>query len=207
MKIWRWFKRLFKNPSPPLAKPPVGEFTPEKYKTMYLDLWKTMRVNHGKESTVQWYVNKVNEGKARYMSVSEESGVPWQVIGAIHLLEGSGSFSGVLHNGERILGTGKKTRLVPKGRGPFDTWEEAAIDALKIKSQPKKWTIENTLYYLEKYNGTGYLRDPKKPNSPYLWSFSNHYVKGKYISDGRYSSTAVSKQCGAALILKGLSYS
>ena len=40
--------------------------------------------------------------------------------------------------------------------------------------------------------------------SPYLWSFSNHYARGKYVADGHFSATAVSQQCGAALLLKRL---
>jgi hypothetical protein len=38
--------------------------------------------------------------------------------------------------------------------------------------------------------------------SPYLWGFSSHYKSGKYIADGTWSDTAVSKQCGAALLLR-----
>jgi peptidoglycan hydrolase-like protein with peptidoglycan-binding domain len=41
--------------------------------------------------------------------------------------------------------------------------------------------------------------------SPYLWSFSNHYTRGKYVADGRFSPTAVSQQVGAAVLLKQLS--
>jgi hypothetical protein len=40
--------------------------------------------------------------------------------------------------------------------------------------------------------------------SPYLWCFSNHYRTGKYIADGTWSDTAVSKQCGAAIVIKRL---
>jgi hypothetical protein len=38
--------------------------------------------------------------------------------------------------------------------------------------------------------------------SPYLWSFSNQYSSGKYVADGRWSDTAVSKQAGAAVLLR-----
>jgi hypothetical protein len=58
------------------------------------------------------------------------------------------------------------------------------------------------LYKLEGYNGYGY--HSKDINSPYLWSFSNHYTKGKFIADKIYSPTAVSKQCGAAILLRRL---
>ena len=38
--------------------------------------------------------------------------------------------------------------------------------------------------------------------SPYLWSGSNHYAKGKYVADGKWSSVAVSGQTGAIPVLK-----
>jgi lysozyme family protein len=38
--------------------------------------------------------------------------------------------------------------------------------------------------------------------TPYLWSFTNHYTKGKFVADGKFDANAVSKQCGAAAILK-----
>lgn len=209
MRIWNWFKGLFtRKPTPTPSKPMIeeGEFTPQKYKAHYIRLWSTMQIKPEKKPIVKWYVNKIKEGAERYREVERETGVPWQVIGCKHLMEGAGDFSRVLHNGERIIGTSKKTRLVPKNRGPFDSWEEAAIDALRIKNQPKEWTIENTLYYCERFNGLAYLRDPSKPNSPYIWSFTQHYTKGKYYADHKYSPTLVSKQCGIAPVLKELGF-
>ena len=40
--------------------------------------------------------------------------------------------------------------------------------------------------------------------SPYLWSYSTIYTAGKYVADGKWSDTAVSKQCGGMAILKHL---
>ena len=60
------------------------------------------------------------------------------------------------------------------------------------------------LYKLEAYNGWGYRDHHPDVNSPYLWSFSNHYKSGKYVADGTFSATAVSAQCGAAVLLKRL---
>jgi lysozyme family protein len=37
-----------------------------------------------------------------------------------------------------------------------------------------------------------------------LWSFCNLYEKGKYVADGKYDPNAVSKQCGAGVMLKTL---
>jgi lysozyme family protein len=58
------------------------------------------------------------------------------------------------------------------------------------------------LYRLEAYNGFGYRR--KGVPSPYLWSFCNLYERGKYVADGQYDPNAVSKQCGAGVMLKKL---
>ena len=73
---------------------------------------------------------------------------------------------------------------------------------MKAYDKEKDWSLERVLYRWEQYNGFGYhWRDAK---TPYLWSFSNHYVKGKYVSDGRYDPNYVSQQCGAAVTLKAL---
>jgi hypothetical protein len=55
---------------------------------------------------------------------------------------------------------------------------------------------------MERYNGFGYRAHGI--NSPYLWSYSNQYHAGKFVSDGVYSPTAVSGQCGAMPIFKSL---
>lgn len=149
---------------------------------------------------------KIAANRARYEAVSKATGVPWDVIGVIHYREASGSFSGVLHNGQKIIGTGKKTTIIPKGRGPFSTWEEAAIDALVIcppyAAKNKDWSIGGTLDILEKYNGLGY-RNKGLP-SPYLWAGTDQYVKGKYVADGKYDSNHVDQQLGVASILMKL---
>jgi len=66
----------------------------------------------------------------------------------------------------------------------------------------KDWSLPALLYTLESYNGMGYrLYHPHVP-SPYLWSFTNHYVSGKYTHDGRWSDIAISQQCGCAAVLR-----
>lgn len=124
-------------------------------------------------------------------------------IGVIHYRESSNDFRGVLHNGQKIIGTGKKTTLVPKGRGPFSTWEEAAIDALAnchpYLAKNKDWSIGTTLDKLEAYNGLGY-RNKGLP-SPYLWAGTDQYTKGKYVADGKFDPNHVDQQLGVAPIL------
>src|SRR3954454_15273701 len=63
------------------------------------------------------------------------------------------------------------------------------------------WSIERTLYELEKYNGWGYLG---KGNSPYLWAGTSEYHGGKYVADGVYSASAFDKQLGCVAVIKAM---
>ena len=146
---------------------------------------------------------KIIANRSRYEVVAKATGVPWDVIGVIHYRESSNDFRGVLHNGQKIIGTGKKTTIVPKGRGPFSTWEEAAIDALANchphLAKNKDWSIGTTLDKLEAYNGLGYRN--KGLASPYLWAGTDQYAKGKYVADGKFDPNHVDQQLGVAAIL------
>ena len=141
--------------------------------------------------------------KPRYQTVSAKTGVPWFVIAVIHQRESSANFSGVLHNGEAIIGTGRQTRLVPKGRGPFATWGDAAVDALKnchpYAAKNRDWSVGGTLAKLEEYNGLGYSRMGKP--SPYIWAGTDQYVRGKYIADHVYDPNHVDTQPGCAALI------
>lgn len=166
--------------------------------------WNKARFTRSSDINVQ--AAKIVANRSRYEKVSRLTGVPWDVIAVIHYREISGSFAGVLHNGQKIIGTGKKTTLVPKGRGPFASWEEAAVDALMncnpYAGKNKDWSIGQTLDLLERYNGLGYRK--KGLPSPYLWSGTDQYVKGKYVADGKFDPNHVDKQLGVAPILMKL---
>lgn len=167
----------------------------EKYEKMYNSMLTT--------NDASWYVKKAMANKMRYERVSSVTGVPWQIIACIHARESSFNFKACLHNGQPW---NKVTTIVPKGRGPFLSWEEAAIDAIKYDKLDvvKDWSIGNALDKLERYNGLGY-RKMGVP-SPYLWSYSDHYKKGKYSSDGKYDPNLIDKQIGCAVLLKELNY-
>ncbi|GAA0543251.1 hypothetical protein [Chitinophaga japonensis] len=137
---------------------------------------------------------------------SKGAQIPWYFIACIHFTETGGSFNRHLHNGDPLLGF---TKMVPKGRPqvghkpPFE-FEESAIDALKFLRIDREtyWNLPRMLRWLEKYNGIGYYAYHNKMLTPYLWSYSNHYNKGKYRSDGKFDANLVSKQPGCAVILK-----
>ncbi len=103
------------------------------------------------------------------------------------------------------------TTQVPKGLGPFKTWEDGAIAALILEGwgHGKLWDTANALNNIECFNGGGYrlqasptiLGDNRPIPSPYLWSGTNHYTVGKYASDGNYNPHLVDGQMGCAAIM------
>ena len=150
---------------------------------------------------------RVSANRNRYQTVGKPLGIPWYLVGLVHAMEASLNFSTHLHNGDPLSA---RTTHVPAGRPaaghpPF-TWEESATDALKLEGLGSwtDWSLPGLLFRLELYNGWGYRGQHPPVPTPYLWSFSNHYTKGKYVGDGTFSASAVSQQCGAAVILKRL---
>lgn len=173
----------------------------------YRQLYTSCEARSNRFQIVDSIVDSVENNQARYESVAASVGVPWYVIAAIHNLESSQRFDRHLHNGDKL---NKRTVHVPAGRPangepPF-TWEESAIDALKLRKLDRvsQWTLARTLFELEGYNGWGYRKFHPEIKSPYLWGFSNHYSKGKYVADGTWSETAKSKQCGAVVLIRRL---
>ncbi|HEY2374088.1 MAG TPA: hypothetical protein VGH82_16330 [Gaiellaceae bacterium] len=170
----------------------------------YRDLWKTCEIRPPHAREVDQLVDRIVAHKDRYRKAGNARGVPWHVVGVIHMLEGSGNFHTHLHNGDPLTA---RTVNVPAGRPktgrpPF-TWEASAEDALVFDglSRWTNWSVPGTLFVLERFNGFGYRRRDIDIPSPYLWSFSNHYTRGKFIRDRVFSATAISKQCGAAVLL------
>ena len=175
-------------------------------KSEYATLFASAEINTGASDSLTWHVDAMRKFRDRYEAVGNLVKVPWYFIGAIHGLEASFNFRSHLHNGDFPLSA--RTRQVPSGRPsvwlpPVD-WASSAKDALKLLgfTGQSDWSIERTLYRFEAYNGFGYRR--KGVASPYLWSFSNHYESGKFVSDGRWNAKAKSQQCGAAVMIKAL---
>lgn len=176
-----------------------------KLKEEYERLFDSCQVRDGKLPVVERIIGNILKNKKRYEEVGRRVRIPWYFIAVIHNMEGGLNFNTHLHNGDPLT---KRTQHIPRGRPksgipPF-TWEESSIDALEYEklNRWKDWSIGGTLYKLEKYNGWGYRSRHPHVLSPYLWSFSNHYSKGKYVADGRWSESAVSQQAGAAVILR-----
>ncbi|MEQ1497744.1 MAG: hypothetical protein ABL914_03715 [Novosphingobium sp.] len=156
-----------------------------------------------REST-DWHLTMMRQSRSRYAALGKQVGVPWQFIAAIHGLEASFNFRAHMHNGDYPLH--QRTRQVPAGRPrawlPPSSWEASALDALRLLgfTGQSDWSVPRMLHRLEAYNGFGYRHS--KRASPYLWSFSTLYERGKFVADGRYDPKARSQQCGAAVMLK-----
>lgn len=168
----------------------------------YTNLWRSAKLKGGADANnAETFANKIIAAEHRYRFVQNATGVPWFFQGSLHMLESSCNFAGVLHNGERIIGTGKLTTLVPAGRGPFNTWEESAIDALKLKNMHRvqHWSVERMLFQAEVFNGLGYVG--KGINSPYVWAGTSHEQRGKYVADHQFDPNAESTQLGVAAVL------
>lgn len=185
---------------------PKGKLKFNDYvKEYYRELWATCEVDPAKTYVIDRYViDNIIVNIDRYNKVSDLTGVPWFMVAAIHYKECSGDFSKGLHNGQPW---NRRTTIVPIGKGPFNSWEEAAVDALEDKVNwlldiIGGYNVEGILYFLERYNGPGYYH--RGINTPYLWAFTNHYHKGLFVSDGRFDSEAVSKSPGCCAIFKRL---
>jgi lysozyme family protein len=179
---------------------------PPDKKSNYEKLFASCIIKENKYPEIDKIAAKMVLSKTRYQSVGDPLNIPWYVIAIIHCMEANLRFDTHLHNGDPLT---KRTVQVPAGRpktgNPPFTWEESAKDALIYDKLNlwNDWSIAGILYKLELFNGLGYYK--QGINSPYLWSYSNHYSKGKYVQDGRYDPNAISKQCGAAVLLRRMS--
>jgi lysozyme family protein len=167
-------------------------------------LFQSCQINPEKLADVQAIITRILAKQDRYQAVEDDTQVPWYVVAIIHSLEADLNFGTHLHNGDPLP---KATTHVPRGRptgvAPF-TWIESAVDALNFDGLPtnREWSVACILNCLEEYNGTGYRRLANPIPSPYLWSYSNHYQKGKFDADGHFNPAAISVQCGGAVLLK-----
>lgn len=176
-------------------------------KEEYQKFFNDCKINLDKLNSVESIIRKIIQNKNRYEKVGRELNIPWYFIAVIHNMESSLNFNCHLHNGDPLS---NRTTHIPAGRpingNPPFTWEESAIDSLMFQKIHlwNDWTISGILYKIEAYNGWGYRANHPEVLSPYLWSGSNHYIRGKYVADGRWSETAVSNQIGAGIILRRL---
>ena len=242
MKFFEWLKNLFRKKPQPLPEPIPVEIEPAEEPNETEDnldtvnngnashpdfnyLWDNLKLDNDRMDQIRYFAKIAMANKERYQKVADAhvakqrsyygqnfEVMPWWFVAGLHYRESTMNFDGVLHNGQKIIGTGRKTTWVPKGRGPFYSWEEAAIDALfetKNFHKHKDWNIYHCIEKAERYNGLGYryrIGDRgEKEYSPYLFAGTNfHDETSKYTSDGKYSAIATEKQLGVCTLWLGL---
>jgi lysozyme family protein len=163
--------------------------------------WKACIVNSGLLRIIDGVSGRLIAAKERYITVALKTTVPWPVIAVIHERESSQNWLASLAQGDPF---DRVSVHVPKGRGPFLSWEAAAEDALVVcpphAAKWTDWSIGGALTLLEQYNGLGYAN--RGMPSPYIWASTNQYSHGKYVADGHFDPGAVDRQIGCAALLK-----
>lgn len=185
--------------------PPASATDFTSLKDEYAAWYAACQLRPERKGELAYYLKRLTQGQAIYQQVGKELNIPWVFIGITHGMECGFNFKAHLHNGDPLSA---RTVQVPKARpatgNPPFTWSQSARDALIYKGyhQVSDWSVPHMLHLFERYNGMGYRR--RGVPTPYLWSYSNLYEKGKFVADGRFNPEAVSKQCGAALMLKAV---
>jgi len=166
-----------------------------------IDRWAKAKLTRAPEFNSP--AHKAVANKQTYLDIVRRCGMPdiaWVFVAVSHYRESSQDFTKNLGQGDPL---DKVTTHVPKGRGPFfgpTAFEDAAVDALKncspYAARETDWSIGGMLTTLERYNGIGYAA--KGLPSPYIWSGTDQYVRGKYVADGVFDPSVVDKQLGCA---------
>ena len=141
---------------------------------------------------LQRVVEVINSNKATYLKVQEATGLDYRLVAALHYRECGSRFNRSIQDG-RVLP--KDIDWVDHASKFINKWRAGA--RLKVPQ-----TREAMLEFAERWNGLGY-RKLGVP-SPYVWSGTDRYVKGKFTADGSYDSEVVDKQIGVAPILDAL---
>jgi lysozyme family protein len=181
-------------------------YTFEKVAPEYAKNWAQMKILPAHVPEITKLARLADAGKPRYQAVEKSTDVPWPMVAIIHQLECSGRWDQHLANGDSLKA---RTHNVPKGvlpppaTPPF-SWHDAAVYALQHRglAHVSSWTIERIAFECEAYNGWGYRSHGIL--TPYLWSFSSLYRRGKYRTDGHYDPDLVSSQVGALVLLQAL---
>lgn len=161
----------------------------------YANLLARMKITRQSEVTIVAgkLLQHVKEGK--YAAVSAKLGIPQIFIATSFERESSSNFNDSPAQGDPW---NRISTHVPRGRGPFKNWADAADDAYTLDGLDKigaaNWTWPRFCYEGELFNGFGYRSHGI--HTPYDWAGTNDYSVGKYVADGVWSGSAVDQQLG-----------
>lgn len=165
--------------------------------------WNNCHVYASRGPVFEAVAKRIKANKAVYDEVEKRTGVPWWFVGIAHYRESNLNLNTQLGQGDPLHSV---SIHVPRGRGPFNTFADGAVDALvncaPYAAKNKDWSIGGALTMFEKYNGLGYSQ--RGLPSPYVWAGTDQYVSGKYVRDGVFDPNAVDSQLGCAGLMKYL---
>lgn len=169
--------------------------------SQYAKQWDTMVIKPAWQKEYDRVADFAIAHKDTYQQIERLTGIPWEMIAAIHKRESDADkndnprFDTYLGNGQPL---NRRTTIVPKGRGPWKTFADGALDAFKLDGLTSviDWRLEKALYYSELLNGAGY--DMRGLPSPYIWAGTNIQRAGKYTGDGKWNGRVWDIQVGVA---------
>lgn len=166
--------------------------------------WKAAKPTRNFGNVARALVSEM--AKRRYQIVESRTGVPWWFIALVHERESSQNFTKSLAQGDPL---DRVSTHVPAGRGPFlglSAWEDAAVDALincaPFAARNTDWSPGGTMTMAERYNGLAYANAGVP--SPYVWSGTDQYVRGKVVRDHGPIEPIVDQQLGVAGLLMAM---
>jgi len=178
----------------------------ESLKNEYERNWASLEIRPSRLGDANAVARKAINGKATYQQIERLTGVPWYFAALCHYRESNFDFDTYLGNGESLH---RMTAIVPKGRGPFATFVDGAVDAFRVENfiGAQDWSIARILFRLEAFNGFGY--HAKGCHSPYLYGGSTLYGPpearaGKFVRDHVFDPNHVDTQLGTAVILHAM---
>src|SRR5262249_32689888 len=107
----------------------------------YAEQWDRMTIKPAVQGELNHFVRRALAGKERYLALEGRTGVPWWMIAIIAERESTQNWSRSLAQGDPW---NRVSYNEPSGRGPFESWEAAAIDALHIDhlDEVQDWRLE-----------------------------------------------------------------
>lgn len=176
----------------------------------YQNMWDMMVIGEGMAPKIIADAKLILKYRKQFEVAVIGTKIPWQFAGIIYYREDDCLFKGHPHNGDSLrrrtvnepAGRPIKNPIHPTGYTFLESWQD--LVSLKGWGKVDVWYMSTLLYYFEANNGFGYRRLKNPINSPYLWSGTEYYTAGKFVSDGHYDPKTVDDQIGAAPLLKYL---
>jgi len=166
-----------------------------------------LRLTRNHQNDIRRFQRVYEQNRQRYQTVSRATGIPPQLIAAIHYRESSMNFGTYLHQGDPL---GRPAVHHPRNIPVFSRWEDAAIHALQQKGSVRRALGINAnttnpaalATFAERYNGLGYHN--RGLPSPYAWSGTNIYQGGRYVRDHVYDANSWDRRPGVMALMASL---